>query len=386
MGAQQRPDDSVNAALAVTKDDMSALSADQRALIAQRKNANVVAAQIASTNWGKGLDAATQRAIADWGNRNSVDVTTEIYVLGGSIYLNAQFYQNRAIDLMTRGKVTGYKQRFIQHDPRLEDVLREVLPATASDEERRELAVAQGEARREIRSRRALRIMHGVPDDEKIKAAVLTEVRLASHPDVPIYGVKWCPHPNSKHNDPVGTDYPQETALTRSARRAWKQVARQVQEIRWAVEGAEDDETANVSELLTAHAERERQAAITPAPEARQITGGVPVPEYVRSAEGDAALVMNPEQIRDASRARDPYVPLVPNNSPTPFDDDPFAPDAPKGPVTETLFGTREPMELTADEKAEEERKRLEAETRANIAEDQRIAAADAEHERRRAG
>jgi hypothetical protein len=384
MGAQQRPDDSVNTALAVTKDDMSALSTDQRALIAQRKNANIVAAQIASTNWGKGLDAPTQRAIADWGNRNSVDVTTEIYVLGGSIYLNAQFYQNRAIDLMARGKVVDYKQRFIQHDPRLEDILREVLPATASDAERAELANAQAEARREIRSRRALRIMHGVPDDEKIKAAVLTEVRLASHPDTPIYGVKWTPHPTSKHNDPVGTDFPQETALTRSARRAWKQVARQVQEIKWAVEGAEEDENANLSELLAAHAERERQAALAPAPESRQLTEGVAVAEYVRSETGEAVPVMNSDQIRHASRMRDPYVPLIPDNSPTSFDDDPFAPDVPKGPVTETLFGTSEPMELTAAEKAEQERQREEAEREANLEEDRRIAAEDEERAKRR--
>lgn len=385
MSSAQRPDESVNTALAVTKEDMSALSPAQRALIAQRKNANIVAAQIAGTNWGKGMDAATQRAVADWGTRTGIDVTTEIYVLGGSIYLNAQLYINRGIDLITRGLLLDYNQRFIHHDPQLDEIVAEVLPATASDAERAELEARQASARREIRERRELRIKHAVPNNPAIKSAVLTEIVLARMPHTPFYGVKWTPHPNAQHNDPVGTHYPQETALTRSARRAWKQIIRQVPEVQRFVIGAEDDAQANLDELLRAHAERERLAAL-PAPETRQLTEGVAVPEYVRGASAEPAPVLNTEQIRHASRGRDPYVPLIPDNSPTPFDDDdPFAPDAPKGPVTETLFGTSEPMEPTAEEKAAEERRREEEKHLANLEEDRRIAAADAERERRRA-
>lgn len=381
-------DESVNTALAVTKDDMSALTPAQRALIATRKNANIVAAQMAGTNWGKGLDVATQRAVSDWGLRTGIDVATEIYVLGGNIYLNAQMYINRGIDLIMRGILLDYNQRFIHEDPHLELIAKEVLPSNASDAERAELAAAQADARREIRQRRLLRIKHSVPDDAKIKCVVLTEIVLAAMPHTPFYGLKWTPHSNAQHNDPIGTHYPQETALTRSARRAWKQVVRQIPEIQRFIIGAEDDAAANVNDLLKAHHERSLGSGEGP----KQLTEGtideaairsrgrmVPVPDYVTSDPGPI-----PRAATNAAKMASPYDPtqlVTPGTESivTPLDD---APPEPVGPVTETLFGTDEVMEPTAEER-EIMRKKQEAE---EIEEDdRRTLAADAERERRRA-
>lgn len=375
-------DESTNTALAITKDDMAALSPAQRAQIALRKNANIVAAQIAGTNWGKGLDVATQRAVSDWGLRTGIDVATEIFVLGGNIYLNAQLYINRGIDLIMRGILLDYNQRFIQDDEQLDFIVREVLPATASAEERADLAIAQAAARREVRERRLLRIKHGAPHKPEIKAIVLTEIVLAAMPHTPFYGLKWCPHPNAKSDDPVGTQYPQESALTRSARRAWKQVVRQIPEVQRFIIGAEEDAAANVNDLLKAHHERNLAAGEGP----KQLTEGtveeaairsrrgmVPVPDYVTSDPGPSSRAA-----ANAAKMADPFVTPGTESIDTPFDD---KVPAPVGPVSTTLFGTDEVMEPTTEER-EIMRAKQEAE---EIAEDdRRLAAADKEFDRRR--
>lgn len=374
-------DDSTNTALAITKDDMAALSPAQRAQIAIRKNANIVAAQIAGTNWGKGLDVATQRAVSDWGLRTGIDVATEIFVLGGNIYLNAQMYINRGIDLIMRGILLDYNQRYLQDDSQLDMIVREVLPATASAEERADLAAAQAAARREIRERRLLRIKHGVQDDPKIKCIVLTEIVLVAMPHTPFYGLKWCPHPNAKSDDPVGTQYPQETALTRSARRAWKQIVRQVPEVQRFIIGAEEDAAANVNDLLKAHHQRALASGEEAKPQLAEGTveeaairsrrGMVPVPDYVTSDPGPS-----PRAAANAAKMADPFVTPGTESIDTPFDD---KTPAPAGPVATTLFGTDEVMEPTAEERAIM-RAKQEAE---EIAEDdRRVIAADAERER----
>lgn len=256
--------------LAVTKADLSALTDDQRSAIAQRKNANIVTAQMSAQNWGKGLDEPTRRAVADWGARNGIDPTTEIFVLGGSIYLNAQFYINRLVGLLHRGLILDYRQELIQHDPRLQAIVDETidpkLPADLkeiAEEDRRD-------AFREIRRRRRLRIEHGAPEKSTLQgndadkfAIGLTTIVLAAMPETPIKGVKWAPHDAS---DPVGKNYPQETALTRSARRALKQCVTHIPELARWVDGSAEDAVATVAVALREHeqkrVETEKRTAI----------------------------------------------------------------------------------------------------------------------------
>lgn len=105
----------------------------------------------------------------------------------------------------------------------------------------------------------------------------------------------------------------------------------------------------------------------------------VPVPDYVTSDPGPI-----PRAATNAAKMASPYDPtqlVTPGTESivTPLDD---APPEPVGPVTETLFGTDEVMEPTAEER-EIMRKKQEAE---EIEEDdRRTLAADAERERRRA-
>jgi hypothetical protein len=290
-GPTAKPGDDLKTALAVTKEDMAALSTEQRAMIAQRKNANIVAAQLAGLNWGKELDSATNRAVADWGQRHGVDVTTEIHVLGGNIYLNAQFYLNRLIDLVRAGQVLDFQQWFVQDDPRLAEALNEVVPATAGEAERLELEESKARIRKEIRFRREMRIKYSVPDTAT--AAVVTEVRLVKMPHVPFMGIKWAPHPNSRSADPVGKDYPQETALTRSARRALKQIVRHIPEVAKWLEGAEEDAIATVDKAIAENVERNQRKNLGTG-EPRQLGAGapgtftpkaVPEPDYITSED-----------------------------------------------------------------------------------------------------
>lgn len=253
--------------LAVTKQDTAALSEVQRQEIALRKNANIVTAQLAGTNWGKGLDEPTRRAVADWGGRNGIDVTTEIFVLGGNIYLNAQFYQNRLVGLLHRGLILDYRQEFIQADPRLQVIVDEPIDTKLPPELVKIAEADRAEAFAEIRRRRRLRIEHGAPD--KAPSGVenfaigLTTIVLAAMPHTPIRGVKWAPHDKS---DPVGTNYPQETALTRSSRRALKQCVTHIPELARWVDGSAEDAIANVAEQLRANEQRletEKRAQLT---------------------------------------------------------------------------------------------------------------------------
>lgn len=370
MGTQQPTEgEAVNelaTALAVTKEDMAALSTEQRAAIAERKNANIVSAQMAGTNWGKGLDQPTRRAVSDWGQRHGIDVATEIFVLGGSIYLNAQFYINRLVEMVKAGHVLDFSQDMVQHDARLGEVLAEVLPADASDEERAELREAQAKARREIRRRRDIRIMYGIP--ESATAAVVTTIRLTRLPSVPFVGIKWAPHANSQHRDPVGTDYPQESALTRSARRALKQVVRHLPEVVEWLEGAEEDAIATVDTAIRASVERSERAAVAAGPEPKQLTegpvrtmGAVQVPEAEFLAHELAAAAVASRRrssggpVSVEAPGSDPYGEKGPqdgpNGEPNPFLKDETTAPSPH-PVAPDLFGGVSPMEPTAEQRA----------------------------------
>jgi hypothetical protein len=51
------------------------LPPEMQAMVELRRANNIIAAQIAETNWGKGMDRETRRAIAEWGRRHEIDVT-----------------------------------------------------------------------------------------------------------------------------------------------------------------------------------------------------------------------------------------------------------------------------------------------------------------------
>jgi hypothetical protein len=194
------------------------LPAHLAAALESRKVANLVAAKLAEQNWGKALDQATRRAVAEWGQRHRVDVTTEIDVLGGRIYLNAAFYLRKLGELVEAGVVEYAVPDYVHADKRLQEV---GTPEANAEHERRLME----------------RIRWGVP--EGAAAACVFRVKLRKL-DKEIVGVNWCGG-GVRKGDPVGDAEPTKTAASRAARRALRQLVSHVRQEAERITRAEAD-------------------------------------------------------------------------------------------------------------------------------------------------
>jgi hypothetical protein len=59
------------------------------------KERNQLVAAIRGTQWGKDVSADTQRAVAHYCYENGLDPVRHVELLGGKIYLTAEFYAAR---------------------------------------------------------------------------------------------------------------------------------------------------------------------------------------------------------------------------------------------------------------------------------------------------
>lgn len=96
------------------------LTAEQEAEIEQRRAQNLITAAIAGCSWGKSMSSPMRRAYADYCHRYDVDPVTEMDNLGGSVYVNADWYRRKLGELRLRGIVKDYWIEHIQADVRLE--------------------------------------------------------------------------------------------------------------------------------------------------------------------------------------------------------------------------------------------------------------------------
>jgi hypothetical protein len=236
-----------------------------------RKLQNQVAGQLAAMNWGKGLDLPTRRALADWGQRYHVDVTTEIDVLGSNIYLNARYYLRRLGDLVAAGLVEYAFADHVEDDKRLA----------------RLGADGEGEITRRLRER----IKYGIPD--AAAGAVVFRVKLRSM-EREIVGVNWCGG-GTRKSDPVGEAEPIKTAESRAARRAMRMVASHVpQEYRAQFEGVEAETDAVSARIAESHAAlaREVQPRLLGAVQRPGYGEGIEAPRVeITGSTADPALV-----------------------------------------------------------------------------------------------
>lgn len=242
MAAQTRPEPGTEVAT-VTANAVGKLPPEIQAAMQLRKAQNMVAAQIASLNWGKALDLDTRRSVAEWGRQFRVDVTTEIHVLGANVYLNAGFYLRRLGELISRGLVDYAYADHVEDDARLK------------------LLGAEGEG--EFSRRLRERIKHAIPD--AAASAVVFRVKLRSMSEE-ITGVKWCGG-NTRKSDPVGEAFPVETSESRAARRAMRLVVSHIPEL-----SQETDEVERAAELVSQQIGSARQelkrveASVRPVP------------------------------------------------------------------------------------------------------------------------
>lgn len=253
------------------------LPPEMQAMVELRRANNIIAAQIAETNWGKGMDLETRRAISEWGRRHEIDVTTQINVLGGSIYINANFYIGRLAKMVERGIVEYAVADHVESDPRL------------------------SEYPEEAKRRRLERIRYQLP--ENAKSSVVARIKLFKVP-VEFTAAKWCgnrgTNSSGKFKDPVGEEFPVETSETRALRRVLKLLVSHIPDEVRRIEQAEEDATVSLGPVLersaalqveeSAMRQRQLQASQVPVPDAMQDFGGnevVPVAPRSDIVEGD---------------------------------------------------------------------------------------------------
>lgn len=202
MATATKPENDATPGTAVArKSETSERVAATRNALRER---NELVAAIKGTQWGRDTTPQMARAVAHYCLENGLDPVRHVEILGGRIYLTAEFYDERGIAMIRSGEVIPDEPDIISADPRLEQL------ADAGDE----WAIAE-------RTRRIHeRIKHGVP--EKSLGAVVQRFRLRETGQC-IIGVNWCG--GNGRRDPVGDAEPTKTATTRARRRAWKQLA-----------------------------------------------------------------------------------------------------------------------------------------------------------------
>lgn len=188
---------------------------------------NVVSAEIASANWGKGLDRDTRFRVAEWSQSVGLDPATELYVLGGNFYKNANYYLRKLSEMIEAGLVEYAYADHVEVDPRLETM--------AKRTDNLELA---GQARAEIDRRTMMRIQYNIPD--KAESSVVFHLKLNRVP-VEFTAAKWCGG-GTRKKDPVGDEFPVETSETRAIRRTLRLVASQNPQFATLVEPNDDDQ------------------------------------------------------------------------------------------------------------------------------------------------
>lgn len=199
---------------AVAPRQASAKSPEVQQRIQEAREKNAIVKAIRGTMWGRDLSDLQRGAIAEYCRANQIDGVRHVEVLGGRLYLTAEFYDERGAHLVRDGSIIPLEPDFIHKDERLEKLA----------EEKDEWAVA------ERRRRLELRIKHGVPD--AATGACIWRFKVRESGAI-IDGVNWCGGGTRKKHtreglkdaDPIGDLEPTKTAETRARRRAWRKIA-----------------------------------------------------------------------------------------------------------------------------------------------------------------
>jgi hypothetical protein len=205
-----------------------------QAAVELRRAQNIVAAQLSESSWGKGMDRETRRAVAEWGRRHGIDVTTEIHVLGGNVYLNSAFFLHRLAKMVERGQVEYAVADHVECDPRLVEFPEEAKRRTLE------------------------RVRYQLPDNAK--SAVVARIKL-NNTAVEFSAAKWCGgRGNNKHGnpkDPIGDEFPVETSESRAFRRCLKLLVSHIPDEVRRIQEAEED--AQVSLGMQIESDHDRQ-------------------------------------------------------------------------------------------------------------------------------
>lgn len=200
-----------------------------QAMLMERKAANEVSRQVANMSWGKSLDHLAVRALTEYCRRHRIDPAREIDVLGGRIYLNANYFIRRLAEMQRQGRIRE---------------VAEPLHFNADDRLAKLAARGVAGAQELADTREMLRVKHNVP--EGAKGACL--IRITTTDGVTVEGVGYA----GVGRDPVGESAPGKTAETRAFRRAGRLLVETVPALSGELEALREDGEV-VAEVLKEH-------------------------------------------------------------------------------------------------------------------------------------
>lgn len=195
------------------------LPPEAEAEIEKARIQNMIVAAIAGLSWGKNMSTAMRRAFADYCRRYDVDPVVEMDNLGGTPYVNAEWYLRKLGELRMKKIIRDFTLEHIHADKRL-DALRkdETLPADM-----------RAEAQRRWFDMLLKRIEQNAPEDAEAICVCSLDIGDGGSP---IRGCKWAgngtsvpqPSRNGSRPNPVAEANPTLSVESQSIRRALRQL------------------------------------------------------------------------------------------------------------------------------------------------------------------
>lgn len=179
-------------------------------MLAQRDRMRAVQKELRNKTWGRDLPESSLKAVVLWAEKRGLDAATEIDILGGNIHIKATYYLRRLAHMIGEGQIEHAYPDHVHVDARLVALAKD--PSAPED--------MRQEASREVFRRTMERARHNLKDEAA--ACVVYRIKVRGMTEE-ITGAKCCGN-GVKKNDPVGDACPAETAETRAARRACRQL------------------------------------------------------------------------------------------------------------------------------------------------------------------
>lgn len=326
------------------------LPPEAEAQIEERRVLNLITAAIAGCSWGKSMSSPMRRAYADYCHRYDVDPVTEMDNLGGSVYVNADWYRRKLGELRLRGIVKDYFIEHIQADPRIEKLRHDQsIPAEL-----------RKRAQEKWFDMLIKRVEHNAPEE----AAAICVCTIDVGSGTPIKGCKWAGNGTSikqpRHNggaapNPIAESNPTLFVETSSIRRACVQLfshlsGQRIAELP-AVDAMDQEITALAEKVASSMPQGEPAESIVPEPGPQLLTSGYNEIEAFETAQRQqrqskgealtaevvkrtpeqrahfqrvaAQFAETPDPYEDPHTVKLPEFPPADPENPTPFDPDP---------------------------------------------------------------
>lgn len=285
-----------------------------------------VAGEIAAMHWGKQMTPQMRRAVSSYCERWGVDAQTELDVLGGSFYINSEFYLRKLGELRRKGIIADFWFEHIHDDPRLKAMMNDTsFPQTIRDEASRRWSDAFFK-----------RTEQNAPHDAEAICICYITLPSGGHP---IKGCKWAGNGTSVKQprsgggssaNPIAESNAALSVESMAARRAARQIISHVGGDLPNFDAMESElealSVAHTTDIQTIEARNAAIAAEMGAP--RAIAGSGMEPYAVAAKDGEPVMIFSREGERVLSRedmsklahtATDPYT-EAPIMAPAPVD------------------------------------------------------------------